>query len=222
MQLKAKSKTKGIKYYYRIIILKNIKVILMMLPIVLVLILLGITKVQDLTASRIEIEKAGYLLSIESLIDDMENNLPEVNERYITAKINKILTEKEILAYTSLYWNYSLEANNIPITEDSMTIEPVNSRIEIILTENKKFNPLPDSVMKIGSLSMGDDLDDLEKHIVFTDYEYEKIRIDQEDKTQIKYVFENVEKGQEINFIISFQLGSRIDNIFEYIKIVAG
>lgn len=210
----------NLKHYFRVIIIYNSRFIIVLLPIAFILILFFATRFQSITLSRLENDKIKYNDFISEISYEINHNLEQSNEVFIENQIRSVLTSGQILAYADLYWNYTLEVNNEPVSGESMVVEPEGSSLEIVFTQRRTPNPLPPGIINTGSITGGDRGDDIKNHINFFDLDYEEERIENEEETILRYVFEDVNPGQEIRFSISYQLASEIENEFEDITII--
>lgn len=206
----------------RNLILENISVFVVLFILAFILILGLSVATQATRVSFTEERTEDYIQRTITIRDDLENNMDYVNDVYTEEKIRELLSMNDIYVYTNSLWDYTFEVNNFPVATDEITVEPdENGKIIIRLIEEKQQNPLPESIVNIGSVTRGDAGDSLDRHISVSSGDLQREIITEEYRTVFEYVWEDFDSGESVVFEISDQLCAKINNPFNYITFIA-
>jgi hypothetical protein len=164
-------------------------------------------------------QNSTYKEQIVKLDDDYTNNMDKVNDKYTEERIRGILTINDIYIYTNSLWEYKFTANDKNILEDKITVDAIGSKLTIVFTEKRKVNPLPKSLINIGSVTRGDTEDSIDRHISISDSRATKKLTTNDDSNVLEYVVTGVKSGDKINIEVSDQLGAKINNPFSRIAV---
>lgn len=197
----------------------NSRFMLSTIPLAFIAILIFSILTQTVLLYASNYQNSTYKEQIIKLDDDYTNNMNKVNDKYTEERIRGILTINDIYIYTNSLWEYTFTANGRNILEDNITVDAVASKLTIVFTEKRKANPLPKSLINIGSVTRGDTEDSIDRHISISDSRATKKLTTNEDSNVLEYVVTGVKSGDKINIEVSDQLGAKINNPFSRITV---
>lgn len=159
-------------------------------------------------------------IELDSRIKEFETNLQELEDKYYEEKITGLLDKEQLVTLAKEQWQYSLTVNDRNFTD--YYIYPTSKDVNIILSEiqpRKKILPL--NVLKLGSVTGGDEMDKFYDHMIIkTNLSYEKAIKNIENVTHICYSFKDIPSGTIISLQLSEVLREKLglnDNLLEVI-----
>jgi len=203
------------------LLLITLRFVVFILPAIFILFLaIGIPAQKVLTGSATE-QALLYQQREEQIYFDLENNMDDVNDIYTEERLRFLLTTNDIYVYTNSLWDYSLTVNGTKVDNDEISIASDNVDIKIILTESFTPKPLPDSILRYGSLARGDSNDSPLRHISVKNIAFETEVNSSENITNYILSIKKDDLPESEQFIIeiSDQLSAKLNIPFEFITV---
>lgn len=178
-------------------------------------------RIADKYASSMEDTYKSKSIELNSKLNDVNNNLAQLNDKYYEEKLMKIFSREQLMTMAKDAWIYSLKVNDHEFKEDNISTTERN--INIVLTESKNpLKPFPENILKFGAVNETDKSDSFIDHMIIkTTANYEKSIKSDRNSTTIIYSFKNVQAGTIISLDLSQPLKERLklnDNLLEVIS----
>ncbi len=208
-------------------IISRIKTVIKMLPLIFIGLLFAAIIIQLTVIASTNAEKTKYLQQTDTLERDMATRMDEVNDGYVLVRLSKILTQNDLYMYANSFWEYSLTVNGVPVDDEVVDVEAEGQAVEIVLTEKRTENPLPDSIIMVGSVTRGDKTDKIERHILVTSSGTNIMPVVSEKHEGVitktyTYGISGAASGDKILMTLSDQLVAKVNMPFTEIEINVG
>lgn len=162
-----------------------------------------------------------YAALVEAKNLQLETDMNERFNMFYEQKLLKLLGKEKLTVLTKDLWNYSLRVNGEQLKGKTVYIPDTD--IELKLSESLIDDmDLPGRILRFGSVTGGDDKDDMAEHIVIkTTLPFNRnVKLGERFSTA-EFFFDDVPKGSIIGVSLSEPLKERLkltDSYFEIIR----
>ncbi len=208
-----------IKDHLLTIITINKRLIIAIIPIFIVIIMVVAILSQSALILTTKVQKANFEQKLNETILDMTSRFSQVNAKFIDERVRKILSQNDLYVYTNSFWKYELVANGTVVKNDKISIKALNGKVIIELLETHKPSELPDSIISTGSVTRGDEGDNLLNHIKIFQNNTKGDVIKKTNTTIVQFNKTSLKSGDKIIVEISDQLGSKLNLPYSQITI---